>query len=121
MEESILITIKIMLGIPADYEYFDQQLIAHINSAFGILHQIGVGTETPFMITGDEETWDQFFEDKTNLELVKTYLFLRVKMAFDPESSGFTTTSMKELVSEYEWRLYMIADQDRLDKELSEE
>lgn len=117
MEDSILTTIKLMLGIPEDYESFNTQIILHINSVFGILNQLGVGTKEPFKITGAAETWSSFLEDKTNLELVKTYMFLKVKMAFDPESSGFTTTSIKELVDEYEWRLYMIADQDRLEQE----
>ena len=117
---SILTSIKLMLGIPADYEYFDQQIIVHINSVFGILHQLGVGTSDPYEITGASETWDEFLEDKKNLNLVKTFMFLKVKMVFDPESSGFTTTSIAELAKEYEWRLYMAEDQRRVDELLEE-
>ena len=118
--DSILDSIKLMLGIPVDYPYFDQQLIMHINSVFGILHQLGVGTADPYEITGASETWDEFLEDKKNLNLVKTFMFLKVKMVFDPESSGFTTTSIAELAKEYEWRLYMAEDQRRVDELLEE-
>ena len=109
LSNSILITVKKMLGIAADYEHFDMDIMIHINSTFATLHQLGVGPTVPFKITGPEETWDQF-TDETKLDSVKTYMYLKVKMLFDPPVNSFVLTSLKEQAQEYEWRLNVASD-----------
>ena len=88
--ESILLTIKDAIGPSASYEAFDNSLIMHINSVFGILKQLGVGPQDDtFKITGPNEVWTAFFEEGENLEYVKTYVYLKVRMFFDPPQSSF--------------------------------
>lgn len=102
--ESILNSIKKALGPDDSYQQFDPELIMFINTVFGILFQLGVGPkDRPFKITGAGETWDQF---KTNneIETVKSYVFIKVKLLFDPPSSSFVLASYKELAQEFEWR-----------------
>lgn len=107
--ESILTSIKKLLGIEEEYEHFDTDLIIHINSVFMILNQLGVGPDTCFSITGKEETWNEFLgEDK--LELVKPYVFMRVKLLFDPPQGGSVMESYNKQIAEYEWRLNVAVD-----------
>ena len=107
---SILISVKKMLGIEKDYTHFDQELIMFINSAFGILFQLGVGQKTePFVITGSEEIWDDFMSNG-QIETVKSYVFAKVKLLFDPPSSSFVLTSYQDLIKEFEWRCNVDAE-----------
>lgn len=108
--DSILTSIKKMLGITEDYEHFDQDLIMHINSVFMILNQLGVGPEVTFRITGKDETWDQFIDGKTDLDSVKSYMYLKVKMMFDPPQSGIVTNATQEQIRELEFRLNIADD-----------
>lgn len=101
---SILNTIKHMIGPSEGYDYFDTDLIIHINSAFGILTQLGVGPTSGFFITDDSAEWSDFVSD-ARLEMVKTYVFLKVKLAFDPPQNGSLMSSLKEQIAELEWRL----------------
>lgn len=105
MNESILNTIKKMLGMDAEYTAFDTDIIVHINSCFMKLNQLGVGPKEPFRITGPSETWSSFFGDKTGLESVKDYIYIDVRLIFDPPASSFVVEAMKEMKKEYEWRL----------------
>lgn len=82
--ESILTSIKKMLGITEEYEHFDSDLIMHINSVFMILNQIGVGSSRGFSIKGEDEIWTDFIPDDSRLELVKSYMHLKVKLLFRP-------------------------------------
>lgn len=102
---SILDSTKKVLGLTSDYDVFDQDLIMHINSVFFTLNQLGVGPVGGYSITGPTETWDAFLGTDPRLNAVKSYVFLRVKMLFDPPSTSFTQTAMKEQIQEYEWRL----------------
>lgn len=102
--ESILTSIKKLLGIEHDYEHFDKDIIMHINAALMTLNQLGVGPKEGFLITGDTETWDRFLGGFNNLEAVKTYVYLKVRMVFDPPSSS-VMESLKRQADEYEWRL----------------
>ncbi len=109
--DSILVSVKKMLGPSAQYEYFDPDIVIHINSVFMILYQLGVGPQDkPFSITSDEETWDQFFADEATLELVKTYVYLKVKLVFDPPLGGALVSVMEKQIAEFEWRLNVAAD-----------
>lgn len=105
MEESILTSIKKILGITEDYEQFDTDIIMHINSVFMILQQLGVGPEEGFTITDKSTTWEDYLSDSTNLEAVKTYIGLKVRLLFDPPLSSTVMECMKQMISEMEWRL----------------
>ena len=111
MEDSILTSIKKMLGAPEDYEAFDDQLIMHINSVFSILSQLGVGNGK-FTITGPDETWDDYLarDDDLDIEEVKSYVYLKVKMIFDPPSSSTAAEAFKAQIAEFEWRLNVESD-----------
>ena len=105
MDNSILSTIKKMLGLDADYDAFDTDIIIHINSALMNLMQMGVGPSTGFSINGDFETWPEFFGTYTDLQGVKTYIYLKVRLVFDPPSTSFVIDAIQKQIAELEWRL----------------
>lgn len=111
VNSSILLSVKKMLGPSADYDIFDPELIIHINSVFGTLHQLGVGPEEKFVITGDSELWSDFTTEGEEIEEVKSYMYLRVRLLFDPPSSSFVLSSFKEQIKELEWRLQCKAEE----------
>lgn len=109
--ESILVSIKKMIGIEADYAHFDSDLIMHINSVFSVLTQLGVGSKDGFSITGSEETWPSFITENPNFfSLVKSYMFLKLKLLFDPPLSSAAIDSINRQIGEFEWRLFVAAD-----------
>lgn len=103
--ESILTSIKKMLGITEEYDQFDPDIIMHINSVFMILTQLGVGPETGFYIEDDVATWADFLTDPTTLQMVKSYMYLKVRLLFDPPASSVIVECMNKSISEFEWRL----------------
>lgn len=103
--ESILTSVKKALGIAAEYTHFDPDLIMHINSVFSILNQLGVGPEEGFMISNEYNTWSEFIADNPKLEFVKSYMYLKVKLLFDPPTSSAVAESTKRLTDELEWRI----------------
>lgn len=108
--ESILTSIKKLLGISEEYEHFDADLIMHINSVFMILTQLGVGPSEGFHITDSSEIWTDFIQEPARIELVKSYMYLKVKLLFDPPSSSAVIESMNRMISEFEWRLNVAAE-----------
>lgn len=108
--ESILTSIKLLLGIKEEYEYYDDQIIMHINSVFFILTQLGVGPSEGFSIEDKFATWNEFLPDEQNLEAVKSYVHLKVKLLFDPPMSTAVTESINRLISELEFRLNTAAE-----------
>lgn len=107
--ESILQSIKKLLGIEPDYTYFDQDLIIHINSVLSILSQIGFGPEEGFFITGETETWDDFFDESNpQMQLVKSYIYLKVRLMFDPPLNSTVINSINMQIAELEWRLNVV-------------
>ena len=110
MDESILVSIKKLLGIAEDYDYFDQDIVMHINAAFMVLTQLGIGPSEGFLITDDTDTWSDFIDDVTNLGSIQSYVYMKVKLMFDPPQNSFTVDSMQKLVNELEWRLNVAAD-----------
>lgn len=108
--ESILTSVKKMLGIAEDYKHFDNDIIIHINSVFMILNQLGVGPEEPVTIISELETWSKLLGDLKNMEAVKTYVYLKVRLLFDPPSNSFTVNAAKEQCAELESRLIMQAE-----------
>jgi len=109
MEDSILVSIKKLLGLGVDYTPFDPDIIMHINSALFVMNQLGVGPAKPFKITGAGEMWSDFVDDG-EVEAVKDAIFIRVKIAFDPPQSSFALEALKEQLKEYEWRLNVQVD-----------
>ena len=105
MDDSILNSVKKILGIAADYDAFDTDIIVHINSVFSTLNQLGLGPSEGFMIEDDSAVWEDFLLGDIRLNHVKTYMYLRVRVLFDPPTTGFTLTAMQEQIKELEWRL----------------
>lgn len=110
MNNSILNSIKKLLGISEDYEHFDQDIIIHINSVFMILNQLGVGPDECFSINDKSSNWEDFIKDSNKLESIKTYIYLRVRLLFDPPTSSYVTNIIKESINEYEWRLNVMVE-----------
>jgi hypothetical protein len=108
--ESILTSIKKLLGIAEEYEHFDADIIMHINSVLMILNQLGVGPAEGFSIEDDTSTWMEFLPDTTSLEAVKTYVHLRVKLLFDPPLNSSVIESINRMISELEWRINLAAE-----------
>ena len=105
MSSSILTSTKKILGIDADYTAFDSDIITHINSAFSTLAQLGIGPIDGFMIEDATATWDAFLGSDMNLNSVKSYVYLRVRLLFDPPTTSYLITSLNEQLKEIEWRL----------------
>ena len=110
METSILTSIKKILGVAEDYTEFDEDIITHINSVFLNLTQLGVGPEEGFMIEDDTAVWEDFIDDSIQLQAVKTYMYLKVKLLFDPPLSSSVTESFTRMIAELEWRLNVAVD-----------
>lgn len=115
MEDSILMTIKGLLGPDSDYDAFDQDIMVFINSALATLTQLGLGPSTGFRIKGNQETWSDFLGNANDLDSVKEYIYMRVKIAFDPPASSSVLSAYQETIKELEWRLNVAVDQFRLD------
>lgn len=112
MDESILTSIKKLLGIPEDYEHFDQDIIIHINSVFMILNQLGVGPTEEFTITDKTAVWSDFISDNKKIESVKTYVYMKVRLLFDPPLSSAVMDCINKVISEMEWRLNVAAESE---------
>lgn len=110
--DSILTSVKKTLGITEEYEHFDADIIMHINSAFSILTQLGVGPCEGFSINDKNTTWSEFIGDDKRLESVKSYVYLKVKTMFDPATSSSVMESSSRLISELEWRLNVAAEDE---------
>ena len=109
--ESILTSIKKLLGIDADYTHFDPDIVMHINTVFSVLTQLGVGPDDGFSIQGVEETWDQFITTTPyRFSMVKSFIYLKVRLMFDPPQSSAAIDSINRQISELEWRLFVAAD-----------
>lgn len=115
--ESILTSVKKLLGIDEDYKQFDTDIIIHINTVFMVLTQIGVGPSEGFSISDEYSTWEDFTDNKTFLNSVKSYMYLRVKLLFDPPLSSAAMDSLKKLADEFEWRLQVAAENNSSEEE----
>ena len=109
MYDSILITIKNMLGIEEDEMAFDTELCMHINSALGVLRQLGIGPTAGFSIFHETSVWSDF-TDEPLVDLVKEYVFLKVKSVFDPPSSSTAVDAINTMIKELEWRINVEKD-----------
>lgn len=121
LNASILNDIKKLLGISIDleapYEYFDQDILIHINSCFGLLRQLGVGPTEPFSISDSSTTWGDFFESAYVVEMARSWMYLKVKMIFDPPSNSIASEAYKAQIAEYEWRMSIDRDTNWEDEE----
>lgn len=103
--ENILDSIKKLLGIDEADLNFDQELIMHINSVFMVLNQLGVGPVGGFKISSNEEVWTDFVGTRLDLESVKSYIYLKVRLLFDPPQNSFLVAAIEKQIEENEWRL----------------
>lgn len=110
MDESILTSIKKLLGIAENYTNFDQDIIIHINTVFMTLNQLGVGSGEVFRIEDEYAVWSDYVSEETNFDAIKTYIYLKVKLVFDPPLSSAVMEAIKASISEYEWRLNIQAE-----------
>lgn len=114
--DSILTSVKKSLGITEEYEHFDADILMHINTALMTLTQIGVGPSSGFAISDKSVSWADFLgDDESRLSGVRTYIFLRVKLVFDPPASPSAIESLTKQATELEWRLNADADTDPID------
>ena len=105
MEESILKSTKKILGLADDYTVFDLDVMTHINSVFSTLTQLGVGPPEGYMIESDKDLWEDFITDDPTYNSIKSYIYLRVRMLFDPPTTSYTIDAMERQIKELEWRL----------------
>ena len=105
MDDSILNTIKKQLGITEDYTVFDNDLIMHINSVFLTLSQLGVGPDEGFFIEGKTDLWTDYIDEGVLLNSIKTYVYLKVKLLFDPPGSSYAIDAINNIIKELEWRI----------------
>lgn len=109
--ESILTSIKKLLGISEEYEHFDSDIIMHINSVFSVLTQLGVGPSEGFSITDKYATWDDYLKDDPALSFVKTYIYLKVRLMFDTATMSSTVSdAINRQINELEWRINAAVD-----------
>jgi hypothetical protein len=105
VNNSILSSTKKTLNLAEDYEAFDQDVIMHINSVFSTLNQLGVGPFDGFEIEDKLSNWEAFLQGDPRLNDIKTYVYLRVRMLFDPPTTGYHVTAMQDQIKELEWRI----------------
>ena len=110
VEDSILNSIKQLLGQESDDSTFDLDIMLHINSVFLDLQQVGVGPKDGFEITDASTTWDAYLGSNKNLNAVKTYIYMKVRLIFDPPTNGFLVTSYEKQIEKLEWRLMVQMD-----------
>lgn len=108
--DSILTSIKLLLGLPEEYEHFDPQITMHINTVFFDLNQLGVGPSKCFRIEDKTSVWSEFVGDSDDFDAVKTYIYLRVKLLFDPPASTAVIEAINRDIARYEFRLNVAAE-----------
>jgi len=111
VSESILTSVKKILGIDDGYVVFDVDVTLHINSVFSTLQQLGIGPAEGFAIEDDTATWDDFLDGSLPFNAVKTYVCLRVKLLFDPPTTSYFIEAIEKQVKELEWRLNSVREE----------
>lgn len=112
MESSILTSTKKILGIVESYTVFDLDIITCINAAFSVLSQLGVGPADGFMIEDSGDEWEDFDVPQNQLNVVRTYVFLKTRLLFDPPTTSFLIEATTKQIEEYEWRLNVFREND---------
>ena len=103
--ESILTSTKKLLGLDEEYTHFDTDIVIHINSALFSLMQLGVGPASGYTIKDKQQTWVELLGTRKDMESVKVYVYLKVRLAFDPPQTSFLIDAIKNQIAEIEWRL----------------
>ena len=112
-DDSILTSVKKVLGIPSNYDHFDRDILLHLNTVMSILNQLGVGPEEGFIVEDDSTTWSDLFDgdiDTNKMMYVKSYVCLRVRLLFDPPTSSGAIDAMERQMRELEWRITVTRD-----------
>ena len=117
IEDSILDSTKKALGIESDETSFDIELVMHINSVLATLVQNGIGPVEGFVISDNTTTWFDFLGNDKRLSSVKSYIYLKVRLIFDPPTNSTVIESYKQMANEFEWRNFIVKDVDRIDAE----
>ena len=110
MCDSILNSIKKVLGVSNEDDYFDADLIVHINSVFFTLRQLGVNFINNYYITDSTDTWSEYISNMNDCEAIKTYVCLKVRLLFDPPSNASLIDCINKQLSELEWRIMVALD-----------
>ena len=108
MDDNVLDTIKKLLGITNEYIHFDLDIITHINSVLSILRQLGVKGEK--ILIDESTTWSDIIPEGYDLELMKSFIYLKVRLLFDPPNNSFLVESINKILAEFEWRLHVEVD-----------
>ena len=111
MANSIFNSVKKVVGLLGDDGSFDEDILLHINSVVSTLRQLGLSIPADFYVEDDVQTWQDLLGEFRDLDLVKSYMTMKVRLMFDPPSSSFGLKSMEEMVKEYEWRINVLTDQ----------
>lgn len=112
MEDSILKSTKKILGLAPDYDAFDLDILTHINSAFSTLHQLGLGPAEGLFISDDVPKWSAFLGDDPRINSVRSYVYLKVRILFDPPQTSYLLAAQENQIKELEWRLTLVKDGD---------
>lgn len=112
MDELILTSIKKLLGIYEENTDFDTDILIHINSVITILNQLGIGPDEGFTVD-EETTWNDYLDDDKKINSVKSYIYLKVKLIFDPPMSSAIKEANKQMIDELEWRLNLYHESDK--------
>lgn len=116
MDESILNTIKKLLGLDKDDDSFDLDVMIHINSIIPSLSQLGIGPKNGLIITSATQLWSEYIDSSVvNLEAVKTYIYLKTKLIFDPPTNSTTIEAINKNLSELEWRMMLAVETNNLE------
>lgn len=110
MTDSIFTSVKKVLGVDESYTVFDLDILMHTNSAFSTLNQLGIGPDDGFMINDESATWDAFLGTDLKINSVKTYVYLKVRLLFDPPQLSYVIDAMNQQVKELEWRLNVVRE-----------
>ena len=116
---SILVSIKKLLNVEETDDSFDTDIGMLINNEFMTLHQLGIGPDEGFSITDADTKWADFSSDKTLIETVKTYVYMKVRMIFDPPASSVVADAFNSQIRELEWRLNIQAERNQNSEEQS--
>jgi hypothetical protein len=111
LSDSILTSTKKVLGIAESYDAFDTDIIMHTNSVFSTLQQLGVGPKEGFAIQDAEAKWDDFLLNDARLNVVKSYVYLRVRLLFDPPGTSYLISSLEKQAEEMAWRMNVSREQ----------
>jgi hypothetical protein len=116
-QQSILTTTKKILGLPEEDTSFDLDIMVHINSVLDVLNQLGIGPEEGFVIEDASATWGDFLgetmgSNRKVMHSVKTYVYLRVKIIFDPPATSFAMDAMNKQIDEIGWRLNVMREEE---------